>query len=108
MTANQNFDDSSLPTADYFRLADDSPVMRNCASLDASGAPMSQDASEMACDEFQSLLGELVNSGADIEDHPHAKACATCRLLVQDLEAIAEEARKRSPPEWSDVPWWPR
>lgn len=69
---------------------------------------MSQDASEMTCEEFQSLLGALINSDSDVNDHPHVKACVTCRMLVQDLEVIAEEARKRFPPEWSDVPWWPR
>ena len=69
---------------------------------------MSENASKMTCEEFQNQLGDLNNSGADPEDHPHVKACATCRQLVQELEIIAEEARKQFPPEWSEVTWWPR
>ena len=69
---------------------------------------MSQDASKMTCEEFQSQLGDLINSRADVEDHPHVKACVTCCQIVQELEIIAEEARKRFPTEWSDAPWWPR
>jgi hypothetical protein len=67
---------------------------------------MSQDANKMTCEEFQSQLDDLINTCEDVEDQPHVKACVTCRKIVQDLEMIAEEARKRG--EWSDVPWWPR
>jgi hypothetical protein len=56
---------------------------------------MSDDASKMTCEEFQNQLGDLINSGADPEDHPHAKVCVTCGQLVQELEIIAEEARRR-------------
>jgi len=69
---------------------------------------MSQDASKVTCNEFQSQLPDLIASCADVENHPHVKACAACRQIVQDLEIIAEEARKRFPREWSDIPWWPR
>ena len=69
---------------------------------------MTEDASRMTCEEFQKQLSDLHASGADLEDHPHVKACVTCRQLVQDLEMIAEEARKLFPPEWSKLTWWPR
>ena len=48
------------------------------------------------CQAFQNQMAELVSSGADIEDfydHPHAKTCAICYQLIQELETIAEAAR---------------
>jgi hypothetical protein len=69
---------------------------------------MSQDANEMTCEEVQSLLPDLNASGEDLEGHPHLKACISCRQIARELRIIAEEARKLFPPEWSDVPWWPR
>ena len=69
---------------------------------------MSEDPSKMTCEEFQSQLGGINASGADLEDHPHVKACVTCRHIVQELESIAEEARKRFPPGWSEATWWHR
>lgn len=69
---------------------------------------MPKRARKLTCKEFQNLLPEFIASGADIEDYPHVKACAIYGQLAQELEAIAEEARKRLPPEWSGVTWWPR
>ena len=40
-------------------------------------------------------MAELVSSGADIDDfydHPHAKTCAICYQLIQELETVAEAA----------------
>jgi hypothetical protein len=51
---------------------------------------------QLTCEEFQRLMAELVSSGADIEDfydYSHAKKCAICYQLLQELEAIAEAAR---------------
>jgi len=72
---------------------------------------MSKRARKMTCEEFQRLIPELVNSDADPSDHPHAKACAECRQIAQELEVIAVAARKlfpEQPAEWSEIPWWPR
>jgi len=43
-------------------------------------------------------LNDLINSGADLEDHPHVKACPAFHQIVQEPEVIAEEARKLFPP----------
>ena len=69
---------------------------------------MAKRARKLTCAEFQDQLNELFNSGADPDDHPHVKACRTCRLIVQDLQVIAAEARELFPSEWSEVKWWPR
>ena len=69
---------------------------------------MPRDASKLTCEEFQGQLPNLINSDADLEDNPHVKACPACRRIVQELEMIAEEARKLFPSEWSEVTWWPR
>jgi hypothetical protein len=63
---------------------------------------------KLTCDEFQRQLSDLINSDANLEDHPHVKTCPTCRQIARELEVIAEEARKLFPPEWSEVNWWPR
>jgi hypothetical protein len=59
---------------------------------------MAKHARKLNCEEFQRQLSDLINSGADREDHPHVKACPACRQLVQELEVIAEAARKLFPP----------
>ena len=69
---------------------------------------MSKRARKLTCEEFQRLLPELVGSDNNPSDHPHAKACANCRQMAQDLEIIAEAARDMIPEERSKVPWWPR
>jgi hypothetical protein len=56
---------------------------------------MPEDASQVTCTEFQNQLAELLSSGVNVEDHPHAKACAICRQMLLDLETIAEAARYR-------------
>lgn len=56
---------------------------------------MPEDASQLSCKEFQDQLAELIGSGADVQDHPHARACSTCRELLLDLETIAEATRYR-------------
>jgi hypothetical protein len=69
---------------------------------------MPKDTSKLTCEEFRRQLSDLINSDAYLEDHPHVKACPTCRQLAQELEVIAEEARKLFPSESSEVTWWPR
>jgi predicted anti-sigma-YlaC factor YlaD len=49
------------------------------------------------CAAFQSLLPELIGSGADTAAHPHLQSCARCRALLTDLETIAEAARQLLP-----------
>lgn len=56
---------------------------------------MPEDASQLTSEEFQNQLAGLLGSGADAKNHPHAKACATCRQLLLDIETIAEAARYR-------------
>jgi hypothetical protein len=68
---------------------------------------MPKRARKLTCEEFQRQLPELVSSDSDPSDHPHARACAVCRHLAQDLVVIADEARKLFPPQWSDLKWWP-
>jgi len=69
---------------------------------------MPKHARKLTCEEFQRQLTELINSETDPSDHPHARACATCRQLAQELEVVAEAARKLFTREWSEVKWWPR
>lgn len=64
---------------------------------------MPKRARRLTCEEFQRLIPELVGSDANLSDHPHAKACANCRQMVQELEVIAKAARKLFPSEWSRV-----
>ncbi|HEX8812630.1 MAG TPA: hypothetical protein VF742_11630 [Terracidiphilus sp.] len=52
---------------------------------------------EMSCEEFQSMLPELIGSGIDVSQHPHLIGCELCRELLSDLEAIAEAARQLLP-----------
>ena len=65
-----------------------------------------QNAGKLTCEKFQRRIVDQLNSGADAEDverHPHEKACAICRQLVQELEAIAEAARDLFPDEWKTI-----
>ena len=64
---------------------------------------MPKRASKLTCEEFQSHISELINSDADPEDHPHARACALCRQMVQELKTIAEAARELCPEEWKTI-----
>jgi hypothetical protein len=56
--------------------------------------PMSEGNGELSCEEFQSRLPTLLEADPDLDLHPHARSCALCRALVEDLFRIAEEARK--------------
>jgi hypothetical protein len=56
---------------------------------------MASDPMFMTCEQFQAQLADLVESGADIERHPHVQAWRMCRALLSDLEKIADEARWR-------------
>jgi hypothetical protein len=58
---------------------------------------MTQDPRNMSCAEFQELLPELINSGEEINAHPHMQSCARCRALLVDLKTIAESARQLFP-----------
>lgn len=58
---------------------------------------MPKRARKLTCEEFQRLIPELVGSGSDPSDHPHAKACANCRQIAQELGVIAEAARRLFP-----------
>jgi hypothetical protein len=70
---------------------------------------MSGEKETMNCTEFQALLPELIGSGIEFSSHPHYRECAHCQALMQDLEAIAEAARKllpvEDPPEalWTQI-----
>jgi len=60
---------------------------------------MPKRASKLTCEEFQRYIAEQINSGADPEDverHPHEKACAVCRQLLQELATIVDAARSLS------------
>jgi hypothetical protein len=52
---------------------------------------------EMSCEEFQSLLPAMIETGKDAHGHPHVRGCNLCSSLVVDLERIAEESRKYKP-----------
>ncbi|MBV9670872.1 MAG: hypothetical protein JOZ43_07965 [Acidobacteriales bacterium] len=45
------------------------------------------------CAEFQEELPQLMESGADLSNHPHLRECHTCNDLVRDLQYIAEQAK---------------
>jgi hypothetical protein len=54
-----------------------------------------REAKTMNCEEFQSLLPELIATGGDVERHPHIAGCSLCKELIDDLNRIAEDARNR-------------
>jgi hypothetical protein len=54
---------------------------------------MPEDASKLTCEEFQNQLAELLASGADIANDPHAKTCEGCCGFIRDLYRIAENSR---------------
>ena len=53
---------------------------------------MNIDPGSVTCLEFQEQLAELLDIGADLENHPHLQQCDCCRALVRDLETIAKFA----------------
>ena len=62
--------------------------------LDRTGEAMFKDERKLTCEEFQSQISELITSGTNIGSHPHVMACANCRQLLQEIETVAENARK--------------
>ncbi len=57
---------------------------------------MPDDGSKLTCEEFQDQLAELVASGADIANHPHAKACEVCGGFIRDLHRFAKNFGRSS------------
>jgi hypothetical protein len=64
----------------------------------------------MTCEEFQSLLPEMIGTGKDVDRHPHLRNCGLCKALVDDLKLIAEliakEARNRRIGQFGDGEDW--
>jgi hypothetical protein len=58
---------------------------------------MTEDARSLTCQQFQTLLPELIGSREDIATNPHLQHCPLCRELLSDLESIAEAARELFP-----------
>jgi hypothetical protein len=46
------------------------------------------------CEDFQRRLPTLFETGDDLYKDSHLRNCEHCRMLVVDLEYIAEEARR--------------
>jgi hypothetical protein len=63
----------------------------------------------MNCKEFHEQLPSLMDSGRSVEDEPHLRNCENCRLLVQDLRYIADQAKlllpmhDPSPRVWTNI-----
>lgn len=53
------------------------------------------DIKSMSCEEFQSLLPDLIATGEDVKHHPHCQACGLCRALIDDLNQIAKDTLNR-------------
>ncbi len=60
----------------------------------------------MTCAEFQHILPELFESGADPEKHEHLQTCHVCSDLVADLKYIADQAKLLVPMEDPDPKVW--
>ncbi len=60
---------------------------------------MTYDPTNASCEDFQSRMPELIDSGEDASVHPHLRTCARCRTLFHDLESIAQAARDLLPAE---------
>ncbi len=58
---------------------------------------MIDDSKDMTCEEFQSIMPDLIGAGVDASAHPHVMNCELCRALLTDLETIAEAARQLFP-----------
>jgi hypothetical protein len=58
---------------------------------------MNNKVNEMTCAEFQDYLPELIGSGENAANHPHAQSCELCSALLADLQTIAEAARQLFP-----------
>jgi hypothetical protein len=53
------------------------------------------DVKSISCEEFQSLLPELLATGEHAEHHAHLERCDLCRALISDVNRIAMEAQFR-------------
>ncbi|MGD0730143.1 MAG: hypothetical protein ABR956_02690 [Terracidiphilus sp.] len=49
----------------------------------------------MSCEEFQTLLPELLAAKEDVDFHPHVEVCDRCKALIEDLHRIAEAAARK-------------
>lgn len=47
----------------------------------------------MNCQEFQEVLPEVIDGGRSSEQEWHLKSCTECRMLVEDLHAISQQAQ---------------
>jgi hypothetical protein len=65
--------------------------------------------SEQPCADFQELLPELFETGANLSQQDHLKSCEQCSALVRDLEYIAQQAKlllpihDPSPAVWENI-----
>jgi hypothetical protein len=65
--------------------------------------------SKMTCADFQEMLPELFEAGADLHNQEHLKNCEQCSALVRDLEYIAQQAKlllpihDPSPAVWNNI-----
>jgi len=50
----------------------------------------------IACQQFQARLPELIGSAENPAADPHLQQCPNCRELLADLESIAAAARELS------------
>lgn len=63
----------------------------------------------MNCQEFQSALPHIIESGGNQEQEAHLRSCQACSELVRDLKYIAEQARlllpmrDPSPRVWTNI-----
>jgi len=62
----------------------------------------------MKCGEFQKALPEVLESGASPEEAEHLRACPECSGLAQDLNHIAEQARRLAASDEPDPRVWQR
>ncbi|MGD0547085.1 MAG: hypothetical protein ABR991_04580 [Terracidiphilus sp.] len=58
---------------------------------------MTEAANNLACQNFQARLPEMIGAGENFAAHPHFQCCALCQALLADLESIAEAARQLFP-----------
>ena len=62
----------------------------------------------MKCQEFQSALPEVLESGATADEAEHLRYCPACSGLAQDLIAISEQARRLAASDEPDPRVWQR
>lgn len=67
---------------------------------------MKEKEKNLTCAEFQAQLPELIGSGEDISNHPHAQSCELCGSFLAELQTIAEAARQLFPVEEPSDKLW--